>query len=246
MIRLTPLFVIIEINILGKFFMTLRILTTSIHRFSKTGKTFLALAAVLLQSGCSVFGFQSVEQPDYSVVTAAGSFELRQYEPKVVAETVVDADFRDAGRIAFKRLFGYISGDNRANIEISMTAPVLAEHPAQTGATKIAMTAPVTREPSVNGWRFAFVLPAEYEIGNAPLPNDDRIQLKRIPAKKVAVLRYSGLWRKSDFAENRMRLAEWIERSGLEAESPARVASYDPPWTLPSLRRNEVMIDIKS
>lgn len=226
--------------------MLLRKAMTPFRRYPKPAMAALALTAALLQSGCSVFGFQSVDEPDYRVLTAAGGFELRRYDAKVVAETVVDADFRDAGRIAFKRLFGYISGDNRASLEISMTAPVLAQPSAQTEAGKIAMTAPVTGEPSTNGWRFAFVLPAEYDLSNAPQPNDERIQLKRIPAKKVAVLRYSGLWRESDYAENRMRLREWIERSGLEADSPARVASYDPPWTLPSLRRNEVMIDIKS
>ena len=210
----------------------------------------LVICALLLQSGCSLFGIRSTEEAPYSVLEEQGQYQIRQYESLLVATTIVDSDFDEAGKQAFRRLFNYISGDNKAAREIAMTAPVLATENVATGnavtdGEKIAMTAPVIREKQDRGWRLSFVLPAGYTLENSPLPNDDRVSLQQIPARKVASLQYSGSWQQERFDANSELLLQWIREQQLQPDSLPRVAGYDPPWTLPFLRRNEVLVDIK-
>ena len=209
-------------------------------------KTLVALVLMLLQTGCSLMGIRSTEEPEYSLLQQEDRFEVRDYETLVVAETLVDASFDDAGGIAFKRLFGYISGDNEVVSSISMTAPVMALDENRSSGEKISMTAPVTGQQTDLGWRFAFVLPSGYTLDTAPLPTNTSVKLKQIPARKVAVVRYTGSWNETAYEENLELLQQWMERNRLEAASLPRVAAYDPPWTLPFLRRNEVLIDIQS
>jgi len=201
---------------------------------------------ILLQSGCSLVGIRSTAEPNYSVLQTEDRFEVREYETMLVAETLVDASFDDAGNIAFKRLFGYISGDNAANSEIAMTAPVMALDENRSSGEKISMTAPVTGQETPRGWRYAFVLPSSYTLASAPVPGNPEVSLKEVPGQKVAMVRYSGSRSKAAYQENLKLLQQWMRQNGLEAGSLPRLAAYDPPWTLPFMRRNEVMIDIKS
>jgi hypothetical protein len=206
----------------------------------------IAAAIILLQSGCSLVGIRSTAEPGYAVLQKEESFEVREYGRLVVVETVVDADFDDAGGIAFRRLFGYISGDNESAAEIAMTAPVMAADETIPGGEEISMTAPVSGRQTALGWRFAFVLPSDYTLASAPLPVNPDVRLEQVPARKVAVLRYSGSWSETGYARNLQLLQQWMSRNRLAADSSPRVAGYDPPWTIPFLRRNEVMIDIRS
>ncbi len=222
---------------------------TPLHAHSRRNLlwySLLASAIVLLQSGCSLVGIRTAAEPGYSVLQKEETYEVREYGPLVVAKTVVDASFDDAGNIAFRRLFGYISGDNASAAEIAMTAPVMAADESASAGEEIAMTAPVTGQETPLGWRFAFVLPAGYTLENAPLPANPDVKLEQIPAKKVAVVRYSGSWSEANYARNVQLLEQWMKQNRLEPGSLPRVAGYDPPWTLPFLRRNEVMIDIES
>ena len=191
----------------------------------------------------SVFGVVDVEEAEYDVLSQDGPIELREYAELVLVETRVDADFDDAGDIAFRRLFAYISGANAANDEIAMTAPVIAS--AGSDGEEIAMTAPVLSQPYKDGWRYAFVLPASYTIDSAPLPTNSSVSLGRRPKRKVAVIRHSGLWREATMRAHTEVLVDWIETEGLSATSPPIFAGYNPPWTLPFLRRNEVMIEVE-
>ena len=159
---------------------------------------------------------------------------------------MVDASFDDAGGVAFRRLFGYISGDNQSAVEIAMTAPVMAADESTPAGEEIAMTAPVTGQQTALGWRYAFVLPSDYTLATAPLPGNPEVRLEQVSARKVAVVRYSGSWTEANYTRNVQLLQQWMSQNQLEADSLPRVAGYDPPWTLPFLRRNEVMIDIKS
>ncbi len=206
----------------------------------------LATVAVLLLSGCSLFGIRSVEEAAYVVVDRQGDIELRDYSGYITVETIVDGDFEDAGKLAFKRLFGYISGENRARKNIDMTAPVIASEADEIDGVSIEMTAPVIAEQDRRGWRYAFVLPAGYTMDNAPLPLPEDVSLAEIEPRRVAVLSFSGSWNAATFRDNLARLRGWIERNRLEAASSPRYAGYDPPWTIPFLRRNEIMIDVES
>ena len=91
---------------------------------------------------------------------------------------------------------------------------------------------------------YSFVLPASYTLETTPLPSNPEVKLAVIPRKKVAVIRYAGSWKEQTMREKSEELDEWIQANGLKRLSKPRSARYDPPWTLPFLRRNEIMIDI--
>ena len=209
-------------------------------------RSMLAIVAVLMQSGCSVFGIRSTEEASYIVLDEQDEFQLREYAGLVIVETTVNAGFDKAGKEAFGRLFGYISGENRTAQKITMTAPVLADEENSATGESIDMTAPVIADEATDGWRYAFVLPNSFTIADAPIPTDPKVRLVEVQPKLVAVLRYSGLLNEGDFRDNSARLLHWISENQLESLSLPRVAGYDPPWTLPFLRRNEVMIDVGS
>ena len=217
-----------------------------LDRFKLSARRPLLALTVVLLSGCSLFGIRSTEEAPYSVLQEQGQYQIRQYESLLVVTTVVDSDFDEASKQAFRLLFNYISGDNKTGQEISMTAPVIASENMMTRGEEISMTAPVTGEKIDQGWRFSFVLPAGYTLVNAPLPIDERVSLGQIPARRVASLQYSGSWQQARFDVNAQLLLQWIQEQQLQPDSLPRVAGYDPPWTLPFLRRNEVLIDIKS
>lgn len=193
--------------------------------------------------GCSVFGIRTVDEAPYSVLDKDGQFELREYAQLLLAETTVDAGFDEAGSIAFKRLFGYISGANTTQTKIDMTAPVIADPATATGRT-IKMTAPVIAEPDSDGWRYAFVLPEKFTTETAPAPTNKDVELVEVPSKRVAAISFSGSWEEQTLRAKATELLDWLDARGYQTVSLPRSAGYDPPWTLPFLRRNEVLIDI--
>ena len=201
---------------------------------------------LLLTSGCSLVGISNVEEAAYTVAIKDGDFELRDYQPMVIAQTTIDDDFDEAGNKAFRRLFAYISGNNSSNSEIAMTAPVIADTAAENNGEKIAMTAPVLQEEVQDGWRYAFVLPAEITLETAPEPVDENITIKKEPGKKVAVIQFSGFWSEAGMMDKATELRSWIKAKDFKSLSEPRWAGYNPPWTIPFLRRNEVMIDVQT
>ena len=131
---------------------------------------------------------QAIEETKYEVIEREGNFELRQYSPHIVAETLVEGDFSKAGNEAFRRLAGYINGHNRRKQTIPMTAPVSQE----ADFVKIPMTAPVNQEGAGGKWRFTFLMPAEYSLETLPEPLDSRVELREVPERLMAGLKYSG------------------------------------------------------
>jgi len=205
---------------------------------------FTGLILITLLSGCSVFGINSVEQASYDEIRVEGDYELRLYQPMVIAETYVEGDFDSAGEIAFNRLFDYISRDNISSSKIAMTAPVIVDQTRSEMSKSMDMTAPVLQQRKDQGWRYMFVLPADYTLQTAPAPLDQNVTLSTIPQKKVAVLRFSGLRNEQRINDKTLQLQQWITANKLTAASEPRWAGYNPPWTLPFYRRNEIMIDI--
>ena len=201
----------------------------------------------MIISGCSVFGAASVEEAPYQLVSKDDHFEIRDYAALVVAETRVDASSKNAGGKAFRTLFNYISGENEANTKIAMTAPVIAEESdSSSSGEKIAMTAPVTYEKEDDVWRYQFVLPKTYTLDNAPRPLNAEVTLAETAPRRVAVIRYAWLATDKAREKNANLLLEWVDSQGLKPASTPRWAGYNPPWTLPPFRRNEVLVDISS
>jgi hypothetical protein len=138
-----------------------------------------------------------IEKAKYTVLEKEDGFEIRKYDPQIVAETFVEGDLEKAGSEGFRRLYDYISGENTKKQSISMTAPVSQE----TGSNKIAMTAPVKQEMKNNRWRITFLMPAEYTLETLPEPNDTRVRLAEESGRLMVALKYSGTWSEEGYQE---------------------------------------------
>jgi len=198
--------------------------------------TKLFLIATLLLSGGAAM---SIEQPVYNVAYAADGIEYRQYEPYLVAETLMEdiTAYSAAGNEGFRRLFRYISGANEGNRKISMTAPV-AQAPAW--GEKIDMTGSLTQTLSTQGWGLAFMLPSKYDLETVPKPTDPRVRIRSVPARTVAVLRYNGRWTESNRTAAEIDLRKKLADANVEIIGPVDSAMYNSPFMLPLFRRNEI------
>lgn len=193
-------------------------------------------ATILLLSGGAAM---SIEQPSYNVVFAADGIEYRQYEPYLVAETLMEdiTSYSAAGNEGFRRLFRYISGANGGNRKIAMTAPV-AQSPAW--GEKINMTGSLTQTLSTQGWSLAFMLPSEYTVDTVPQPTDPRVRVRRVPVRTVAVLRYNGRWTETNRVAAEIDLRSKLADANVEIIGAVDSAMFNSPFMLPLFRRNEI------
>lgn len=184
----------------------------------------------------------ATEQAKYKVVNNDDSFQVRLYEPHIVAETIVDSEFEDAGSEAFKRLFKYISGNNRSQKNIEMTSPVTQDASSE----KIEMTSPVGQRNDNGRWAISFTMPAYYSYDTLPEPKDPKIVLRKVSQQFIASIEYSGFWSKKSYLSNKDKLQNWINENGYSITGKAVWARYNAPFTPWFLRRNEVLIPIKT
>ena len=203
----------------------------------------------LFLSACSVLGIRTgTEQPPYALLGSVGSnVELRQYQERLAARVKLNNEGPEVRKrnAAFVILADYIFGSNYAKSKLSMTSPVASQ--PQTTSEKIAMTAPVSADTS-NGeaYTMSFFLPKTITLENAPIPVDDRVELVEVPAKKMAALRFNGNWSEERVDEFKARLLQAIDLSEWQALDEPIAYFYDPPWTIPTLRRNEVVVTVGS
>ena len=196
----------------------------------------------------------AIEEPAFKVISKTGSFEVRQYAPMLVAETTVEGDMDEASNKGFRKIADYIFGNNQSAqsgnaAKIAMTAPVTLEPQSE----KIAMTAPVTlsatgQEPGMaasNKWRVHFVMPSQYTLSNIPQPKNPDVKLREIPGKLFAVNSYSGFNTQARVQSKTDELSAWVLTQKMKALSSPQLSRYDPPWTLPMFRRNEIMIEVE-
>lgn len=180
----------------------------------------------------------AVEQPKYRVLETVDGVEVREYPARIVAETVADGSEQSARNEGFRRIAGYIFGGNKARASVAMTSPV-----AQSAASeKIAMTSPVAQGPAGDGWRIQFFMPAKYGMADLPVPNDPKVTLRRLPPERYAVIRFSGLAGERAVAARRDRILAVAKARGWRLGEGVDTWFYDPPWTPPPMRRNEVAI----
>ncbi|MCE3006502.1 MAG: heme-binding protein [Rickettsiales bacterium] len=202
-------------------------------------------AAVIIVAGFAAWGpiVSQVDEPPYHVQRVEQPFELRVYAPMLVAEVRVKGERDEAINQGFRLLADYIFGNNTSAKKLAMTAPVTQ----QEASTKIPMTAPVLQQQEGdNVWQVRFVMPANYKkISELPQPNNPEVQLLHMPERRFAVIRFSGSSAPSNLDEHRQLLAEYVTNKGLKPIGEPVLAFYNPPWTLPFLRRNEVLQEIK-
>lgn len=182
----------------------------------------------------------AIEEPSFTLESKAETYEIRHYPKIVVAETVIDGDFESSGGKAFKILAGYIFGDNRAQTKIDMTAPVIS----QATSEKIAMTAPVIQTKSSSGYAYQFTMPKPYTLQTLPLPNDNRVILKEIPERRIAVFSYSGSWSEEHFNEKLSEFESALKADRIETKGDPIFSRYNSPFVLWFLRRNEIWLEL--
>jgi hypothetical protein len=181
----------------------------------------------------------NLEKPGYKVIQTEQNIEIRQYEPMIIAEVEVDGKREDAIRDGFRLIADYIFGNNTVQRDIAMTAPV-----QQQESQKIAMTAPVQQQSTGRSWQISFVMPSKYSMETLPEPKNDRVRLKEIMTKKFVVIKFSGTNSNENVTEHENQLMNYIEANQIKIIDSPKYAFYNAPWTLPFMRRNEVMIEI--
>mgnify|MGYP006096273969 CR=1 FL=1 len=199
-----------------------------------------AVTTISLISGVLVGPVMSnVEIPNYEVLLTDQNIEIRRYQPMIIAEVEIKGDRKDAINRGFRLLANYIFGNNTVQKSIAMTAPV-----QQQENKKIAMTAPVQQQSNGDSWKVSFVMPSEYNMDNLPKPNNARVSINEISAKKFAVIKFSGFNTNNNVATHEKQLMSYAESNQLKITGSPKYAFYNPPWTLPFMRRNEVMVNI--
>ena len=186
----------------------------------------------------------AIEEPEYTVIKKFDHFEIRKYGPVIIAETIVAADFEKAGNLAFKILAGYIFGDNKSQSKISMTAPV-NQSSSTPKSEKIDMTSPVNMNKASNGYVVSFTMPKEYTLETLPLPNDKRVEIKKIPSRNIAVYSYSGSWSEDRFQEKLQEFKAELKTNLIFTEGEPILARFNSPFMIWFLRRNEIWIEVK-
>ncbi len=176
------------------------------------------------------------DQPKYEVLESYEDIELRSYESMLIAEVCVCGARKEAIRNGFKVLADYIFGNNKP------PKNALASH---SKGEKIAMTAPVMQEEYGPDWKIRFAMPNHYRYETLPKPNRSDIKIIEIPAKQFAVVRFSGLATDEKIRLRSLELQNFISAMRWLPLGQPILAFYDPPWTLPFLRRNEIMIEVE-
>lgn len=179
-----------------------------------------------------------VEQPEYTVTTSDGAIEIRSYGPMIAAEATVEGERKAAINEGFRLIAAYIFGANTPNAKIAMTAP------EQQQRQTIAMTAPVTQQRNGDVWTVSFIMPKSWTLETLPTPTDPRVSLKPIPARRVAVIKFSGFASKEAIEARSDELRRYASEHKLSTSGEPILAFYNPPWTLPFFRRNEVMLEL--
>jgi hypothetical protein len=182
------------------------------------------------QTGCAIalllslmtLKVQAIEEPAYTVERAweAEQIEIRSYAPRIMALTTMQGD-EDNG---FGVLAGYIFGGNDEEQKIAMTAPV---------------------QQTMEGEReMAFMMPAEYALEDLPTPEDQRVLFREAPAYMAAVIQFSG-WASPEKADdNWQQLRRFLIAEGIDITGDPTLNQYNPPWTLPFMRRNEIIVPV--
>ena len=191
----------------------------------------------------------AIEEPKYNLIDQETPFEIRKYDPVLIAEVFVEGSRDEASNKGFRLIADFIFGNNegsqKESQKIAMTAPVVVE--PTNDSKKIAMTAPVTIDQSdQKAWRVQFVMPKEYTLETLPKPKNSLVKIREVPSKYYAVMIFSGLNNQEKIENNTKLLKQWIGSKNLHPNGTPQLARYNPPWTLPPWRRNEILIEVES
>ena len=206
-------------------------------------KIFVAILVliIVLVFGAAMIGpiMSNVEVPAYKIVKKEQNIEIRQYPPLIIAEVKTAGSRQDSIGNGFRILADFIFGNNEGEKQLSMNGPI-----TQQEGIKIAMTAPVQQEKTDTEWAISFIMPSKFSIDTIPNPINDRIKITQIPSKRYAVITFSGRSTEANLTKHTNELEIYMNGSSYSKVGNAKYAFYNPPWTLPFLRRNEVQFEL--
>lgn len=189
-----------------------------------------------------IFGIRVEEEPSFKVLEEDEEVEVRDYEPTLVAKTIVSGSRAEAMDEGFNRLAAYIFGGNAKEEKLHMTNPVFE---AKGLKNPLAVSQESYAGTTEQKWIVAFCIPKDKDLSDVPTPNDDRVLISQMPRRLMAVKRFSGTSSDSNLSEAEEELRQWIKASMFEVVSEPVFAQYDPPFAVPLLRRNEIQIEIR-
>ena len=175
----------------------------------------------------------ALEEPKYEIIKSNKDYEIRKYNNRLAIQT--EYSYENSG---FRYLFNYISGENNMSEKVSMTVPV-------TQSVKIDMTSPVTQFNKNGKMVMQFYLPSKFTLENAPKPTNSRVNLVTMEGGHFAVLKYSGSSSDKNYLKKLNKLKNSLIKDKIELLDSGTKATFNGPFTLPILRRNEAMIEIK-
>lgn len=202
----------------------------------------LAVPLLMLQ-GCNVGQY---DEPAHTAQKFEGGIEIREYKPVIAAEVEVTGERKEAINKGFRLIADYIFGNNEPKAKIAMTTPVIQQADTKKEGEKIAMTTPVIQQGDGQSWKVQFIMPPDYTLETLPKPVNPAVEIKTVAAKKMAVIRFSGGTNDdTKMAAKRTELEAYVKANSLKTTGEPVMAFYDPPWTLPFMRRNEIMLELK-
>ncbi len=169
----------------------------------------------------------AIETPKYKLIKKENGFEVREYEPMIIASTSVKSDYSDATSIGFRRIANYIFGGNAKSMSIEMTAPVLTNSPG-TG----------------ENYEIQFVMPSRHSLDDLPKPIVSNVFIRKLNLGKTAVLKFGGWATKNRTAFYKSKLSDLLKSNGYKPIGSYLVAQYNSPWAIPPFRKNEIIVEI--
>jgi SOUL heme-binding protein len=181
------------------------------------------------------------KEPEFSILQDHGSIQVRQYKPMLVAEIALTGSREASLKEGFQALAGYIFGHNLPHDTVEMTAPVIQQK-------TIKVRSPVIQQETggeKDVWVIRFVMPDKYTLEALPKPVDCRIKLLEVPQRQFVVIHFSGFAMARNLSQHLDKLEAYVRKVRVKTRGAPLFAFYNPPWTLPFLRRNEIMLEIQ-
>jgi effector-binding domain-containing protein len=178
-------------------------------------------------------------EPPFTMITTQKNISIRQYPPLAVAQIEVEGNRETAVDTGFRLLADYIFGQNVEGKKMEMIAPVIEQ-----GIPSHPSVYAQEHKLDANKWLIQFFMPINQPIESLPKPINEAIKLTTLPAKKLIVIRFSGRGDQSSLLHQLNELDQFIAENDVKVKGEPMLAFYNPPWTIPFFKRNEIMYEM--
>ena len=186
----------------------------------------IVIAILTVFQSFMVASTNNIEKQPYRVIKKEKEFEIRYYPSATFATIKSNVNtYRELSGGGFRKIAGYIFGNNESS-------------------TKIAMTSPVHMEIGNEGSSMSFVMPSKYSVNNLPKPNDSKVEIHESKPEYVAAIEFGGYVNDATLKRYTEQLQKSLENHNIKPIGHYRYLGYNPPYQLIN-RRNEVIVEIE-